>query len=250
MNAVVRLRTLIVDDEPHARARLRAMLADMDGIDIAGEADSGLAALALCAQSRIDLVLLDIRMPGMDGLETARRLAEAETPPLVVFLTAYDDRAIDAFDAGAIDYLLKPVRGDRLAQSILRVRRAAPRADELPEPEPIDQTRRHFAVRLGSRVLRIPVDEVRCLHAEDKYVRLSTADGDHLIEASLATLEREFGERVLRIHRNCLVMTRHLRGLLRDASGTDRVQIDGLAEQPEVSRRNLASVRMHVLRSG
>jgi len=235
------LRTLIVDDEPHARTRLRTLLADMDGIDIAGEADNGMAAIELCTRSRIDLVLLDIRMPGIDGLETARRLAAIDPAPLVVFLTAYDDRAIDAFDTGAVDYLLKPVRSDRLVQSLQRARRARPQARAMTGLDA--PARRHFVVRLGARVLRVAVGDVRCLRAEDKYVRLSTADGDYLIEESLATLEREFGERLLRIHRNCLVMADHLRGLLRDAHGVDRVEIDGLAEHPEVSRRNLPHVR-------
>lgn len=231
-------RILIVDDEPHARSRLRELLAD-EAVAIAGEADNGTAAIEACGVHDIDIVLLDIRMPGIDGLETAQRLNALPRPPAVIFLTAYDDKAIEAFDTGAVDYLLKPVRAERLHRALERVRQ---RFSGLARTEP-QPPRRHFMVRRGADVRRIPVDDVRCLRAEDKYVVVLTAGGTHLIEESLAAIEREFGERFLRIHRNCLVAPEHMRALERDGAGNERLWVDGLDQPLYVSRRNAPLVR-------
>ncbi len=242
------LRVLVVDDEPLARSRVRELLAEFPEIDCLGEADSGAAAIDACADGEIDLVLLDIRMPGLDGLETARHLLRLPRPPVVIFLTAYDDRAIDAFETGAADYLLKPVRRERLEQALARARRLAVAA-----PDPTTQApgpRRHFAVRRGGNLRLVPVEQVLCLRAEDKYVGLLCADGEeHLTEESLVAIEREFGSRYLRIHRNCLVASEHIRGLERDAAGVERVRVAGLEQALDVSRRNLAAVRAHLLGS-
>jgi two-component system response regulator AlgR len=236
------LRVLIVDDEPSARTRLRDLLAAFDDVVVVGDVDNGPAAIDACRDGAVDLVLLDIRMPGIDGLATARQLADHARPPAVVFLTAFDDRAIDAFDTGAIDYLLKPVRAERLAQALARVHRVAPEAAAAG-----DAPRRHFIVRRGLQILRVPVDHALCLRAEDKYVRVITHDANHLIEDSLTAIEREFGDRFLRIHRNCLIAADRIRGLLRDANGSERVHVDGLTDMPEVSRRNLAAVRARLI---
>lgn len=229
------LRVLVVDDEPTARQRLCGLLADCPGIELAGEVADGEAALLRCAAGGVDLVLLDIRMPGLDGMATAQRLAALAAAPEVVFLTACDDRALEAFESGALDYLLKPVRRERLQQALQRVRRRRPAV--------APAARRHFSVRRAGAMLRVPVDAVLALRAEDKYVCLVTADGEHLIEESLAAIEREFGERFLRIHRNCLVAARHLAGLVRQPDGSDRARVDGLAHDLEISRRNLPAVR-------
>lgn len=240
------LRVLIVDDEPLARARLRSMLETLPDVAVAGEAEDGDAALAACRTEPPDLVLLDIRMPGRDGLATAAGLALLPRPPAVVFLTAYDDCAIEAFERGAVDYLLKPVRVERLVQALARARRWR------PDDSDADATvgaRRQFAVRRASTVRLVEVDDVLCLRAEDKYVCLVTGDGEFLIEESLATIEREFGDRFLRIHRNCLVSADRLRGLERTSDGGDCVRVDGLVRPLEVSRRNLATVRQRLLRN-
>lgn len=229
------LRVLVVDDEPAARQRLRGLLASCAGVELAGEADNGEAALARCGDGGVDLVLLDIRMPGLDGMATAQRLAAQAQAPAVVFLTACDDRALDAFETGAVDYLLKPVRRERLEQAIERVRRQRPRTEAT--------VRRHFSVRRAGAMLRVPVESVLALRAEDKYVCLVTGDGEHLVEESLAAIEREFGERFVRIHRNCLVAARHLAGLVRQPDGSERARVDGLAQTLDVSRRNLPAVR-------
>lgn len=240
------LRVLIVDDEPLARERLRDLLDELDGIVVAGEAGDGTTAIEHCADCGIDLALLDIRMPGIDGIETARHLATLTQPPAIVFLTAYDDRAVDAFEAGAIDYLLKPVRRERLQQALVRARRLKPA--ELSAAADNQVQRRHFLERRAGGVRLVAVTDVLCLRAEDKYVRLQTATSEHLIEDSLVTIEREFGERFLRIHRNCLVAADHVHALER-SDGQDIVRINGLPDPLEVSRRNLATVREHLLRS-
>lgn len=240
------LRVLIVDDEPLARERLQQLLAELDGIFVAGEAGDGSAAIERCAGGEIDLALLDIRMPGIDGIETARHLATLTRPPAIVFLTAYDDRAVDAFEAGAVDYLLKPVRRERLQQALTRARRLRPA--DLAAAGMAEGPRQHFLERRAGGVRLVAVADVLCLRAEDKYVRLQTAASEHLIEDSLVTIEREFGERFLRIHRNCLVAADRVHALER-SDGQDLVRINGLAEPLEVSRRNLATVREHLLRS-
>lgn len=241
------MKVLIVDDEPLARSRLRELLAMQRDVQVVGEAGDGPAAVEACCQQRVDLVLLDIRMPGVDGLETARQLARLPCPPVVVFLTAYDDRALDAFDTGAVDYLLKPVRGERLRQSLERARRLVAHGSGAP---PAVQARRHFRVRRAGTVRLVPVENVLCLRAEDKYVCLVTTEGEHLIEESLTAIEREFGGRFLRIHRNCLVAADSIRALERGGDGSERVRLHGLDDALEVSRRNLPVVRAHLARAG
>jgi two-component system response regulator AlgR len=242
----VSLRVLIVDDEPLARARLRELLAAQPDLVVAGEAADGDSAIAACQRGPVDLVLLDIRMPGRDGVDTAAQLALLQPPPAVVFLTAGDDRALEAFETGAVDYLLKPVRGERLAQALARARRL--RAGPADAGPGTGGARRQFVVRRAGGLRLVPVEDVRCLRAEDKYVCLLTGDGEFLIEESLAAIEREFGDRFIRIHRNCLVAAAHLRGLERAGDGSERVRIDGLRETLEVSRRNLPALRARLLR--
>jgi two-component system response regulator AlgR len=237
------VRILIVDDEPPARMRLCELLATVPGASVVGETGNGTDAVALCGDGSVDLVLLDIRMPGIDGLETAQALARLPQPPIVVFLTAYDDRAIDAFERGAIDYLLKPVRAERLMQAIERAQRLMP-----ARMTAVADARRYFVARKGSHVQRVPVDEVIFLRAEDKYVRLVTAGAEHLIEDSLASIEQEFGDRFLRIHRNCLVATDRIRGIRRTPQGTETVLVDGIDDALEISRRNLPAVRVRLTR--
>lgn len=235
------LRVHIVDDEPHARQRLRQLLAAHADVQVLAESGSGAEAVAACRAQPVDVVLLDIRMPGMDGLATAQALAQLQPAPAVVFLTAADDRAIEAFEAGAADYLLKPVRGERLAAALDRARRLIQPTADRRRPE-----RQHFIERRLGEVVLVPVDSVLALRAEDKYVRLETATGEHLIEESLVAVEREFGPRFLRIHRNCLVAADRVRALVR-IDERDHVRVAGLDEPLEVSRRNLAAVRGHLL---
>lgn len=240
------MRIVIVDDEPLARERLRTLLADIPGCEIAGEADDGHDALQLIERVRPDLALLDISMPRMDGLETANHLRAFDPAPAVVFCTAYDQHALAAFEANAIDYLLKPVRVDRLQAAIDRVRRYS--GSTSPRPNLSPRQRGHICARVRGNLVLVPVGSIRCLIAEDKYVIVHHDKGHVLVEDALKTLEDEFGERFVRIHRNCLVAREYLTGLSRSADGRVLASVPGIDTELEVSRRNLPAIR-HLVRS-
>ena len=240
------MRILIVDDEPLARARLRGLLSDFPDVELAGEAGDGEAALRACDRHRPDLVMLDIRMPGMDGMEVARRLAARPSPPLVVFCTAFDGHALSAFETDAIDYLVKPVRVQRLLSALQKVPKLKPlnaeRISQLPA-----NARRFLSVTERSRVVLVPIDEVVYLKAELKYITIRTANREHLLEESLTRLEQEFGHRFVRVHRNCLVARDAIRGFERrvndDGDAHWEVLLNGLSETLPVSRRQQGIVR-------
>ena len=239
------MRVLVVDDEPLARARLRALLASMPLIEVVGEAGDGQAAIDACMRLQPDAVLLDIAMPGMDGLEAARALANLQPRPAVVFCTAYDAHALSAFEAQALDYLVKPVRSERLAQALDKVRtylagRGAGRgAAQAGEP----RARSQLCARLGGNLRMIPVDDIWFLQADEKYVVVHHARGEDLIEESLKSLETEFADRFVRIHRNCLVAREEIIELRRSSEGHVHAVLRHGGAALEVSRRCLTHVR-------
>ena len=235
------LRAVVVDDEPPARARLRALLDELPDVEVAGEAGDGRAALVLCAREQPDLALVDIRMPGMDGLELARELAELPHPPAVIFTTAYDQHAIEAFDARAVAYLLKPVRLAKLEQAIVHARRFV--APETAGASGIAEPRQHVTVRGREGLRLVRIEDVVCFVAEQKYTTVRHAGGEDVIEDSLRTLELGFGARVLRIHRNTLVPTHRVLALTRGDEGQYTMTVDGLAEPLPVSRRLVADIK-------
>ena len=243
------LRVVIVDDEAPARSRMRDLLDDCAReipLVVAGEAPGGRAALELLAAEPADVVLLDIRMPEMDGIEVARHLQNLAQPPAVVFATAYDAYAIRAFEVHAIDYLLKPIRAARLKEALARVR-----AGRLPSAEGLRGAQREPRAFLSAqergRVHLIPVDEVIYLKAELKYVTVKTGAREYLIEESLTRLEQEYAERFVRVHRNCLVARAAVRGFERSAvEGGEThwlVLLKGVDEKLAVSRRQQQIVR-------
>ncbi len=237
------MKVVIADDEPLARERLRSLLAEHEGVQVVAEADNGLAALQACAEFRPDLVLLDIAMPGVDGLEAARHLAAFDPRPAVVFCTAYDDHALSAFEAAAIDYLMKPVRPERLAAALERARTFMA-GRETHAPAPLNkQPRTHLCARLRGSLRLIPVDDVHYLQAEEKYVVVHHARGEDLIEESLKSLEDEFGARFVRIHRNCLVARHEIIELKRINDGRVQAVLRHGKEPLEVSRRCVAGLR-------
>src|SRR5690625_1310443 len=187
-------------------------------------------------------------MPGIDGLEAARHLAAFEPRPAVVFCTAYDAHALSAFDAAAVDYLVKPVRPERLQVAIERVRTFTLGRDQESAAAEAGQQRTHLCARLRGSLRLIPIEEVNYLLADEKYVVVHHARGEDLIEESLRSLEHEFGERFLRIHRNCLVSRHALVELRRDHDGQARVVLRNVEAQLEVSRRCAASVREAIKR--
>ena len=235
------MRIVIADDEPLARDRLRALLAEQAGVEVVAEAEDGESALHACADLKPDLVLLDIAMPGIDGLEAARHLAAFEPRPAVVFCTAYDAHALSAFDAQAIDYLVKPVRSERLAAALERVRTfAAGREHAVSGP---GQRRTHLCARIRGSLRLIPIEDVHYLQAEEKYVVVHHARGEDLIEESLKSLEEEFGERFVRIHRNCLVARHELVELKRAPDGHVQAVLRHGQAPLEVSRRCVSALR-------
>ena len=237
------LRVVITDDEAPARSRMKDLLEDCAGsfpIELAGEAASGRELLTLLDETDVDVVLLDIRMPEMDGLEVAQHMLKLSEPPSVIFTTAYHDHALKAFELHAVDYLLKPIRLRRLHDALTRARAITPlRLDVLQQITP--DARTHLSVQERGRVVLIPLPDILYLRAELKYVTIRTTAREYLLEESLAKLEREFSASFVRIHRSCLVAKAHITGFEKEgADGSEArwvVTLAGLDEKLPVGRR-------------
>ncbi len=242
-NRTQTLRVVIVDDEAPARSRIQDLLEDCAAtmaLQVIGEAASGRELIELLQRTSADVVLLDIRMPEMDGIEAAQHLQKLPDAPAVIFTTAYDDYALKAFELHALDYLVKPIRLRRLHDALTRARSITPLSlDVLHQiaPEP----RRHLSVQERGRVILVPVDKILFMRAELKYVTIRTLEQEHLLEESLTRLEREFHDRFLRIHRSCLVardcVDRFVRENGEGGDGRWVVRLRGLEERLPVSRR-------------
>lgn len=242
------LRVLIVDDEAPARNRLRDLLSDCNetlSLTLAGEAGNGVQALEWLNQHQADVVLLDIRMPAMSGIELAQHMLKLPHPPAIIFTTAYDQFALQAFEVNAVDYLLKPIRLERLQAALGKAQRVSAIAPALKN---LDQKSRQFlSVSERGKVLLVPVKEILYLKAELKYITVRTAQREYLLEESLTHLEQEFAERFVRIHRNCLVLREAISGFERKSSNEGdshwEVVLNGLDEHLPISRRQQAIVR-------
>ena len=242
----MKLKTLIVDDEPPARERLASLLAEIADVQVVGEGANGREALELTMDLSPDVVLLDVRMPDMDGLEAARRIASMSEPPAVIFTTAYDEYAVNAFEARAAGYLVKPIRRDKLAAALANCRRLTrPQLAQAEPPgvAPAATARSHIAVRRRDSIQLIPLAEVRCFIADQKYTTVRHEGGEDLIEDSLRLLEDEFSGSFVRIHRSALVSTRHLERIDRDPDGQYFVHLKGLPDRLAVSRRMAGDLR-------
>ena len=237
-------RVLIVDDEPPARERLRRLLGELGDFEVAAEAGTGEQAVRLAGELHPDVVLLDVRMPGMNGLEAARHIALLPEPPAVVFTTAYDAYAVDAFDAQAVGYLLKPVRAEKLGAALRRAARlAGKQLARIAEHDPRHTPRTHVAARLGDQVRLIPVPDVYYFAADQKYTTVRHQGGSDLIEDSLRTLEDEFAAQFVRVHRNALVSVGRLAAIERDSQGKYHVVLRDINERLAVSRRLAGELR-------
>ncbi|OFZ66815.1 MAG: DNA-binding response regulator [Betaproteobacteria bacterium RBG_16_56_24] len=238
------LRVFIVDDEPPARNRLRDLLHDCTdqlALEVVGEAGNGQEALDRLMETPADVVLLDIRMPQMDGIELAQHLQKLPKPPVIVFTTAYDDSAIKAFELHAIDYLLKPIRMGRLFEALNRARATVPvqtvvLRELLPEP------RRNLSIHERGKIRLVPIEQVLYLRAEMKYITVRTVEREYLLEESLTDLEKEFTARFVRIHRNCLVAKDAISGFEKGGEDSSEsagwmVKLKGLNELLAISRR-------------
>ncbi|NKI35798.1 response regulator transcription factor [Wenzhouxiangella sp. XN79A] len=229
---------MVVDDEPLAVERLVGLLRGEPGVQVVGCESRPDRVLERCRELVPDLLLLDIEMPGIDGIELARALRGLDSPPAVIFVTAHDEYAVDAFDVAALDYLVKPVRRERLRAALQRF--AARTGGDRPAD---DAEGPMLSARVGERRLRIPLDQVRALSSEDKCTVVHSTEGRALADATLKELEARHPEQFLRVHRAALVNRRHVRSLFRDAGGVERVTLAGIDYQPEVSRRNHAAVK-------
>lgn len=244
------MKVLICDDEALARERLARFLKDMEGYEVVGEAENGRDALEQVEATSPDVVLLDLRMPVMDGLACAERLAQLPEPPAVIFCTAYDEHALAAFQVQAVGYLLKPVRREQLAEALARATRVNRAQLEAVKhgAEPGAGGRSHITAKTHRGIELIPIDDVRYFLADQKYVTVRHGKGEVLIDETLKDLEGEFGARFIRIHRNALLALDFLDGLELVSPGQYQVRMKGIEERLVVSRRHLPELRETMLK--
>ncbi len=248
----VPLRILIVDDEAPARVRLCDLLADLAPElpnTVVAQAEDGYAALEALARQGADVLLVDIRMPRMDGIELARHLAGLPEAPAVIFVTAYDVYAVQAFELNAIDYLLKPVRAPRLAEALRKALRLRPDAAQLAKvAQQAGSVRTHLACHERGRLLLVPVADIVYLKADLKYVAARTLEREFLLDESLTQLEEEFGDRFIRLHRNALAAREAIagfeKGVAEDGEPAWQAILKGLPERLPISRRQWSLVRL------
>lgn len=239
------LRIFLVDDEDPARSRLREVLSDCATdlpLVLVGEAHHGYEALEILQHTVVDVVLCDIRMPEMDGLELAHHLQHVDHVPLIIFTTAFDEYAVQAFELAAVDYLLKPVRQTRLLAALQRASTMLGARQALP----IAPKRRYIAVTERGRMQLVPLDQVLYLKAELKYITIVTRDKSYLLEAALTQLEQEFPDRFVRIHRNCLVSSTELIGFEKGADPDG--EMHWLAQLQNGERLPVSRRQWHLLR--
>jgi two-component system, LytTR family, response regulator AlgR len=232
------VKVLIVDDEPLARIRLQQHLEHMPNTEVIGQATNGLEAVQLTVKYCPDIVLMDIRMPEMDGLEAAKVIAEMSPPPAVIFCTAFDDFALRAFDAQACAYLLKPIKYEELASGIERAsRQTRAQIDHRPQSQ-----RRHLCSRTHQGIDLIPIKKILLLQAEQKYVTAYLADSEAVLSDTLKEIEEEYVDLFVRVHRNALVARDAIEGLS-FVDGHLTVSIRDINIKPVVSRRLESKLR-------
>ena len=237
------MKILIADDEKPARDRLSRMLESLSAYQVVGEAANGSEALRKTESCQPDIVLMDIRMPGMDGIQAARHLSRLPQPPAVIFTTAYADHALEAFETHAVDYLLKPVRKERL-QSALEASTKPNRAQVSKTDQVLSDIgpRQHICARVRGNLVLVPIDSIYYFIADQKYVTVRYSEGEVLIEDPLKNLEKEFEDRFHRIHRNALISLSKVSGMKSENDG-HQVMFKDIENTLEVSRRHLPEVR-------
>lgn len=243
------MKVLVCDDEQLARERLARLVADMEGYEVVGEAINGAEAVQRLGETEADIVLLDIRMPQMDGLEAAKLISQKKAPPAIIFCTAYDDHALQAFNVNAVGYLLKPVRREALAEalakarSLNRVQLSALAQANAANDQAHGKQRTHISAKTHRGIELVPIDDVRYFLADQKYVTVRSGRGEVLVDETLKELEDEFGERFVRIHRNSLVARRFIDGLEQVSTGHYQVRLRDTDERLTVSRRHVSGLR-------
>jgi len=235
---------LIVDDEPLARQRLIRMIDRFEDYEVVGEASNGIEAVAAVDRYDPDIVLLDVRMPGEDGLEAARKISQMPEPPAVIFCTAYDEYALEAFNTLAVGYLLKPVQEKQLIEALEKAQRLNKVQRNIAAGnQEVDGQRQNIAAKTRRGVELIPIGTVHCFIADQKYVTVKHGLGETLIDDTLKDLEQEFPGRFLRVHRNALVAVEEIIALEKASSGQFELRLRSTDFRPTVSRRHVASVR-------
>lgn len=235
---------LVVDDELLARQRLVRMIEKFDDHMVIGEADNADAALAAIDTFDPDVILLDVRMPGKDGLTLAHEISALDYPPAIIFCTAFDQYALDAFGTSAIGYLLKPIKSEKLlealnkAQKLNKVQLAAAKT-----PAVESSVRSHISAKTRRGIELIPLEDVRYFVADHKYVTVYHRNGEHLLDETLKELESEFGSRFIRIHRNALISTKHIEAIERAPQGQYQVRLADTEHRPIISRRHVSDVK-------
>ena len=239
------MQILVVDDEQLARARLIRLLGDIDGCEVVGEADTGDGALSAINELDPELVFLDVRMPGRDGIAVAKQLARLEDPPAVVFCTAYDEYALDAFNTLAQGYIVKPVEPEQLQGVIEKTKKLTKvqRQQSAQAPDSVSERRKHISAKSRRGVELIPIDSVLGFCADHKYVSVIHEGGETLIDDTLKDLELEFADILVRVHRNTLVRLDKVVALERVASGQFELRLARSEFQPTVSRRHLPKIK-------
>ncbi len=242
------MHILVVDDELLARQRLVKMLRNIEGNVVVGEAENGAQALQAVESLDPDLVFMDVKMPGMDGLQAARAIAELDEPPAIIFCTAYDEYALQAFDAQAAGYIVKPVTGEQLQDVLQKAQRVnkLQRAMVKDGGEPAAEKRKNISAKTRKGIELIPLDDIHCFIADQKYVTVIHRNGETLIDDTLKDLEGELEPEFLRVHRNALIAVRDIAGLERAEAGHYEVILKGTDFRPMVSRRHLSKVKMLV----
>lgn len=237
------MKLLIVDDEPPARERLRSLLEEIGDCQVVGEAANGEEAIASCGDTQPDVVLLDVRMPGISGIEVARHIDSLEDPPAIIFTTAYDQYAVDAFETEAVGYLLKPVRKEKLAHALRHAGRISPtRLARVAKSAGFDQRRDQICARLGEQLRLIPVADIYYFLADQKYITVRHKGGENLIDESLKSLAEEFSADFVRIHRNALVAERQISAVERTEDSQYVVRVRECGTVLQVSRRHAAEL--------
>lgn len=232
------MKVLIVDDEPLARARLQRLLQSVDGFSCVGEAQNSQQALQLCMQLQPDVLLLDIAMPGGDGLQLAAKLASQPLPPAIIFVTAHPQHALDAYQVCPADYILKPVSAERLTAALARLgNRTRAHLERAPEKDDV------ISYQLGSATRQISLSKVQYFSADSKYVRMVFGDGEALLELTLSQLQQRYPEQLVRIHRSTLINKQYFSALRAAPDGKHYIELVGLDNRLEVSRRALSQVK-------
>ncbi|MBB6092772.1 two-component system response regulator AlgR [Povalibacter uvarum] len=237
------MNLLIVDDEGPARERLRRLLEEIGDCTTIAEAGNGEEALAYCSEKQPDIVLLDVRMPGLSGIEVARHIDTLQDPPAVIFTTAYDQYAVEAFETEAVGYLLKPVRKEKLAHALRHAGRISPsRLVKVAQSAKLEHRREQICARLGDQLKLIPIADIYYFLADQKYITVRHKNGESLIDESLKALAEEFSAGFVRIHRNALVAENQISAVERTEEGKYSVRMRECGDVLEVSRRHAAEL--------